>query len=61
MHHAFPATKQLLLSEYVNTIRGGDAPVPVAILAILPPSASAAEDDEDEVVIGKVIYVLFAQ
>ena len=60
MHHAFPATKQLLLTEYVNTIRGGDTPVPVAI-AILPPSASAAEDDEDEVVIGKVIYVLFAQ
>ena len=60
MHHAFPATKQLLLTEYVNTIRGGDAPVPVAV-AILPPSASAAEEDEDEVVIGKVIYVLFAQ
>jgi hypothetical protein len=60
MHHAFPATKQLMLTEYVNTIRGGDAPVPVAV-AILPPSASAAEDDEDEVVIGKVIYVLFAQ
>ena len=60
MHHAFPPTKQLMLTEYVNTIRGGDAPVPVAV-AILPPSASAAEDDEDEVVIGKVIYVLFAQ
>jgi len=60
MHHAFPATKQILLTEYVNTIRGGDAPVPVAV-AILPPSASAAEDDEDEVVIGKVIYLLFAQ
>jgi len=60
MHHAFPATKQLLLTEYVNTIRGGDATVPVAV-AVLPPSASAAEDDEDEVVIGKVINVLFAQ
>ena len=32
------------------TIRGGDAPVPVAV-AIQPPSASAAEDDKDEVVI----------
>jgi hypothetical protein len=60
MHHAFPATKQLLLTKYVNTIRNGDAPVPVAV-AILPPFASAGEDDEDAVVIGKVIYVLFAQ
>jgi len=49
MHHALPATKQLLLTEYVDTMRGGDAPVPVAV-AILPPSASAEEDDEDEVV-----------
>ena len=47
MHHALPATKQLPLTEYVDTIRGGDAPVPVAV-AILPPSASAEEDDEDE-------------
>ena len=52
MHHALPATKQLpvLLTEFVDTIRGGDAPVPAAV-AILPASASAAEDDEDEVVI----------
>ena len=49
MHYALPATKQLPLTEYVDTIRGGDAPVPVAV-AILPPSASAEEDDEDEVV-----------
>ena len=49
MHHALPATKQLpvLLTEYVDTMRGGDAQVPVAV-AILPPSASAEEDDEDE-------------
>ena len=47
MHHALPATKQLPLTEYVDTIRGGDAPVPIAV-AIQPPSASAEEDDEDE-------------
>ena len=50
MHHALPATKQLPLTEYVDTIRGGDAPVPAVAVAILPPSASAEEDDEDEVV-----------
>ena len=47
MHHALPATKQLPLTEHVDTISGGDAPVPVAV-AILPPSASAEVDDEEE-------------
>ena len=51
MHHALPATKQLPLTEYVDTIRGGDAPVPVAGAILLPPAASVEEDDEDEVVV----------
>jgi hypothetical protein len=44
MHHTLPATKELLLTEYVDTMRGGDASVPVSI-AKLPPSASAEEDE----------------
>ena len=51
MHHALPATKQLPLTEYVDTIRGGDAPVPPVAGAILPPAASVEEDDEDKVVV----------
>jgi hypothetical protein len=51
MHHVLPATKQQLLpAGYVDAMRRGAAPVPVAG-AMLPPSASAVEDDEDEVAV----------
>ena len=60
MHHAIPATKQLLLTGYVDKMRCGNAPVPVAG-ATLPPSASAEDnDEEDEVVVMEEKYV-FAQ
>ena len=42
-----PATKQLLLTRYVETIGFGNAPVSVAAGAIPPPAASAEEDGKD--------------
>ena len=50
MHRSLPATKQLLLTRYVDTMGHGDTPVPV-VGAVLPSAASTEEDDEDEVVV----------